>query len=164
MLNVKTKRYQLPTNTFITIGMKSVLRQYWWAFLIPIVIIIPGLFLSGWLLWLVITAVILTILFVLFWFVQFYGITKLPQGKPFFEKYHFDIRNESLLMMKNAREGMPVKWEMVQRAEKREDAFILWLSRGQFLHLPFDIFKSQLEIKWTESLLKRKKLLTGDKQ
>ena len=144
MLNVRTKRYQLPTNVFIRIGMTTVLRQYWWAFLVPIVIILPGFFLTGWLLWLVITAVVLTILFVLFWYVQFYGITQLPQGKPFFEKYHYDIRNESLLMMKNQKEGMPVKWEMVQ-----------------FLYLPFDIFNSQLEIKWTEALLKRKKLLAG---
>ena len=55
-----------------------------------------------------------------------------------------------------------MKWEMVQRAEKREDSFILWLSRGQFLLLPFEIFNSQLEIKWTEALLKRKKLLAGE--
>lgn len=162
MISVKTKFYQLPTSTFIKTGMASALKQYWWAFLVPVALIIPGFFFPKTLIWLVPSVLVLTLLYVAFWYVQFYGITQLPQGKPFFERYQYEFRNDMLLLRKNQKEGMPIKWDMIQRAERREDALLLWLSRGQFFYLPTDIFTSQNDLKWAEMLLKRKKLLGSE--
>lgn len=132
------------------------LKKYWWAFLVPLALLIPGFIWPGILIWLVPTLVVLTLLYVGFWYVQFYGVTQMPQSKPFFERYQYEFKNEHLLLMKNAREGMPIKWEMIQYAERREEGFLLWLSRGQFFYLPYSIFNSRNDEKWAEMLMRRK--------
>ena len=59
----------------------------------------------------------------------------------------------------NARQGMPVQWNMIKRAEMGKDAFILYMSKAQFIHLPYKIFNSENEKKFMETILKRKELI-----
>jgi hypothetical protein len=54
---------------------------------------------------------------------------------------------------------MQMKWEMIKKAYKEKDHFLLVVSRAQFIHLPFSIFNSENDLKFTESLLKRKNLI-----
>lgn len=162
MINVTTKKYQLDSKTYIKIAFGKVLKAYWWAFLVPIALILPGFYFTSALVWLVITAVVVTILYLLFWYIQFYGVTQLPQGKPLFEKQAYLIDQKYLGVLKNPadkKQVMGMDWKTIKSAEKREDGFILHLSLVQFIFLPFTIFNSELEIKFTETLLKRKSLL-----
>ena len=159
MLSVKTKRYQLPTQTFIKIGFSTVMRRYWWAFGVPIALIIPGFFYTPALVWLIVSAVVLTALYLLFWYIQFYGITQLPQGKTLFEKYRYEFKNEHIIIQKNEKEGMVLTWQQIQQAELRSDALLLWVSRFQFFYLPFTSFSSDNDRRWVETVLRRKKLL-----
>jgi hypothetical protein len=159
MLNVKTKRYQLPQKIFIQIGFIAAIKKYWWGFPIPLVLLIFGFIWPSAMLWMVIACLTLMLLYALFWYIQFYGITQLPQGKTLFERYSYQFENERMMIMKNDREGMVIKWAQVQKAEIREQAFLLWISKVQFFYLPFSIFGSTNDVRWTEALLKRKKLL-----
>jgi hypothetical protein len=162
MLSVKTKRYQLPTQTFIQIGFTTVLRRYWWAFLVPVAIILASVTALSYWYWFVIGAVVLTALYLLFWYIQFYGITQLPQGKTLFEKYSYEFKNEHLLIKKNEKEGMVLPWPQIQNVELRADAMLLWVGRFQFFYLPFTIFASDNDRRWVETVLKRKKLLPSE--
>ena len=163
MLNVKTKKYQLPVKTFVRIGMLNIIRdkQLRYVFLVPIALILPGLYFTGALGWLIFSAVMLTVLYLLFWGIQFYGITQVPAGKPLFEKLFYELDNKFLLIKKTPQEGMQMTWDQIKRVEKTDDAYIFYISKVQFIHLPFTIFGSETEMRFTDNLLRRKKLLPG---
>lgn len=159
---VKTKKYQLTSRTYTKIGMRKILKAQWW---LPVSIFF-GIIALNLLLnlvytntWVYIFAPIGVGLYFLFWWIQFVGATQLEQSKPMFQKFNYEIDGKQILMKLNSREGMQIKWEMIKLAEKRKDAFVLFFSNVQFLHLPFRIFNSENEIRFLETLLKRKNLL-----
>lgn len=158
MLFVKTKKYQLQTQTFIRIGFATVMKRYWWAFLVPIAIIIPGFIWPAAMPWVLGGAVLATILYLLFWYIQFYGLTQLPQGKFLFDKYAYYFDNNRILLMKNEKEGAPIQWDQIKKVEKRDNAMLLWFSPVQFLHLPYTIFNTNNEIRWLETMIRRKRI------
>lgn len=155
---VKTKKYQLETKKYVRMALGTTLKSMWWAFLIPL-----ALGSLTWVLnstnWWWISAVILTVLFVLFWYIQYTGITQLPQYAMLFEKYQYEINSQQILMKKSAREGMPIQWNQIKSASLGKDAYTLTISRGQFIYLPHRIFNSQNDMKFFETILKRKSLI-----
>jgi len=160
MLSSKTKKYQVPVNTYIKIGMTNVIKQWWWAFTIPVAIILLGIIIGGgWILGLTITAFVLTILYLLFWGVQFYGLTQVPQGKILFERLSYEFEQKQIKILKTQKEGMMMPWENIKKVTKTKDAFILKLSLVQYIHLPFDIFQTENDLKFTEKLFERKGLV-----
>lgn len=159
MLSGKTKKYKVDIKTYIRHGLEHVFRKWWWAFLVPIGIILPGLYFTGALIWLILAAVLITGLYILFWYIQFYGLQQLPQGKMVFDKYSYEFDNNGLMVKLNAKEGMPIKYDQIQLVKKKSDALLIFLSPIQFFYLPYSIFNSDADIKITESILKRKNLL-----
>ncbi|WP_339875758.1 YcxB family protein [uncultured Algoriphagus sp.] len=154
---VKTKKYQLPTGTYIKIALVNILKQQWWV--IPIAVAIAcGYF---WIpsIWWIIGAVLAYGLYVLFWAIQFTGVTQMEQNKVIFDKMAYEIDSRQILMKINTKQGMPVQWNMIKTAEKRKDAYLLYMSKAQFIHLPFRIFNSENERKFMETILKRKELI-----
>lgn len=159
MLSSKTKKYQVPVNTYVKIGLFNVIKEWWWAFAVPIVIIGIGAFLSkGWFIGLTITAVVLTILYIVFWAAQFYGLSQVPQGKVLFDKLSYEFEQKQIKIMKTQKEGMMMPWENVKNVTRTKDAFIVKLSMVQYIHLPFDIFQTENDLKFTEKLFERKGL------
>lgn len=156
---IKTKKYQLDSQTYVKIALKNVMKKYWWAWLVPTAIMLIPIFAPGALWWCFGIALTLSILYVLFWVVQFTGITKLDQYKMLFEKLSYEITSRQILIKLNTKQGMPVTWDKIQTAKKGKDHFLLELSMAQFIYLPFSIFKGDHEIKFLESVLKRKNLI-----
>ncbi len=154
---IKTKKYQLQTGTYIKMGLKSILKEQWWVILIALVICCGYFWIAS--IWWIIGAIIAYGLYVLFWAIQFTGVTQMEQNKPIFQKMAYEIDSRQILMKINAREGMPVQWNMIKRVELTKDAFVLYLSKAQFIHLPFKIFNSDNDKKFLETILKRKELL-----
>lgn len=159
---VKTKKNQLEHKTYRKIGLRNIMRTQWW---LPLSIFL-GIILLNLLLntiyrntWIYFLAPVGVGIYYLFWWVQFTGVTQLKQYQVLFEKLSYEIDSRQILMKKNAKEGMQIKWEMIKSAEKTKDAFLLYLSKAQFIFLPFKAFNSDNDIRFTESLLKRKNLL-----
>jgi len=73
-----------------------------------------------------------------------------------FEKLAYEIDSRQILMKLNAKQGMPINWGMIKRAQITKDAFIFTMSKAQFIFLPFKIFNSENEKKFVETILKRK--------
>ncbi len=73
-----------------------------------------------------------------------------------FEKLSYEISSQQILIKLNSKQGMPMKWEQIKRAQKGKDAFTLFVSKAQVVHLPFRIFNSENEIRFLETVLKRK--------
>ena len=151
---VRTKKYQLATGKYIGLALAGVLKQQWWVFLIYFAIcsgffIIPNA-------WWIIGASIALILYLLFWLVQFAGVTQLEQSKFLFNKLNYELSSQQILVKLNAKQGMPMKWDQIKRASAKKEAFLLFVSKAQLIYLPHRIFNSDNEIKFFETILKRK--------
>ncbi|MBC7922962.1 MAG: YcxB family protein [Ferruginibacter sp.] len=160
---IKTKRYKLENKTYINLAMRHLLRTQWrWA-AVPVGILLLNLVLNltgvyaNW--WIYLVALLVVVGYLLFWFIQFTGVTQLEQSKPMFQKFIYEIDSRQILMKLNTKEGMQLKWENIKGAVKEKEHFLLFFSRVQFLHLPFTIFNSENDIRFLESILKRKNLL-----
>jgi len=151
---VRTKKYQLATGKYIGLALVGVLKQQWWVFLIYFAIcsgffIIPNA-------WWIIGASIALILYLLFWLVQFAGVTQLEQSKFLFNKLNYELSSQQILVKLNAKQGMPMKWDQIKRSSAKKEAFLLFVSKAQLIYLPHRIFNSDNEIKFFETILKRK--------
>lgn len=154
---VKTKKYQLPKNTYIKIALWSVLKQQWWVSLIYVGLNLPAFFLPSW--WWFIGSTIALVLYVLFWLIQFAGATQMEQFKILFDKLAYEIDSRQILIKINTKQGMPMKWENIARAVVQKDAFTLFVNKAQIIHLPFKSFNTENEVKFVETILKRKGLV-----
>jgi hypothetical protein len=160
---IRTKKYALEPKTYINLAMRQWAKDQWkWAF-IPLALLIGNVILNvtgayhNW--WIYVVVVLGALLYVLFWGIQFTGVTQLEQNKPLFQKYVYEIDSRQILMRINAKEGGIIKWDMIQSARKTKDAYLLMMGKHQFLHLPFAIFNSDNDLRFMDSLLKRKSLL-----
>jgi hypothetical protein len=153
---VKTKKYKLETGTYIKIGLLNILKEQWWVFLIYLAICAMYFVIPSW--WWIIGATIALVLYVLFWVIQFAGIPQLEQNKILFEKLGYEIDSRQILVKVSSKQGMPITWDMVKRASVNKNDFVLVVSKAQLIHLPFRIFNNENQIKFVETILKRKGL------
>ncbi|QHT65592.1 YcxB family protein [Rhodocytophaga rosea] len=160
---VKTRKYKLENSTYIKLAMKHLLRTQWYWAAVPLGIIILNVILNltGVYpnIWIYFMAPLAIVLYLLFWAIQFTGVTQLEQNKVLFQKLLYEIDGRQILIKLNSKEGMQMKWEMIKKAYKEKDHFLLVVSKAQFIHLPYSIFNSENDIKFTESLLRRKNLI-----
>jgi hypothetical protein len=151
---VKTKKYQLESKTYIKLGLTNILKEQWWVALIALAIAFGYFWIPSW--WWISMAILAYLLYWLFWVIQFAGVSQMEQNKAIFEKMSYEIDSRQILMKISATHGMPIKWDMIKKAEVTKDAFVLTMSKAQFIHLPFRIFNSENEKKFVEAILKRK--------
>ncbi|MEL7001975.1 MAG: YcxB family protein [Bacteroidota bacterium] len=154
---VKTRKYKLESGTYIKLALKNVLKQQWWVFLIALAICAGYLWIPN--IWWFIGAGIALVLYILFWVIQFAGVTQLDQTKMLFEKLAYEINSQQVLIKLNSKQGMPIKWDQIKSASVGKDYILLVVNKAQLIHLPFKIFNSDNERKFVESILKRKSLV-----
>jgi hypothetical protein len=157
---IKTKKYKLETGFYIKKAMIALLRRQWWFIIGPIAIAALAFIWPSW--WFISIAILVVVLYLLFWAVQFTGVTQMEQNKVMFEKLSYEIDGRQILMKLNERQGMPLGWDMIKSAEKDGEAFTLFLSKAQFIHLPYRIFTHPNDVKLMDSLLRRKNLLPAN--
>lgn len=161
-MKVTTKNYRLDKKEYVKMALGAVLKQQWWASLIALAIIACYFLVPSW--WWIFAGVLAYGLFVLFWWVQFFGVTQLEQGKALFERFSYEITSQQILMKINAREGMPLKWDQIKRAQIGKDAFVLFVNKAQLIHWPYKIFNSDNEKKFVLSVLKTKGLVKKESE
>jgi len=154
---VKTRNYRLEKSVYIKMALKNILLQQWWVALIVLAICLCYFLVPS--IWWFIGAFLAAGLYLLFWWIQFYGVTQLEQGKMLFEKFSYEITSQQIVMKINPREGMPMKWDQIKSAKLTKDAFVLFVNKAQLIHLPFKIFTTENERKFLNSILKNKGLL-----
>lgn len=154
---VRTKKYQLPTKTYIKVALRAVLIQQWWVGLIYLGICAGFILVPSH--WWITGATIALALYLLFWLIQFAGITQLEQGKFMFQKMAYEISSQQILLKINTKQGMPMKWDQIKRAKRTKDAFVLFVSKAQLLYFPHKIFNNDNEIKFIDHVLRQKGLI-----
>lgn len=152
---VRTKNYKLEKKTYTRIAFRNTMKkQGWIAVLAAVAICLMYLWVPS--IWWFIGAAIGLLLYMLFWWIQFYGVTQLEQGKMLFQKFSYEISSQQILMKINPREGMPLKWDQIKSAYVDKNAFVLFVNKAQIIHLPFRIFNTENERKFLTSILKNK--------
>ena len=153
-MNVRTKKYKLETGTYIKLALMNVIREQWWVLLIAIAICCGYFFIPS--NWWFIGAGIGLVLYVLFWVIQFGGVTQMEQSKILFERLGYEINSQQILMKLSSKQGMPIKWDQVNSARVGKNYILIVISKVQLIHWPFRIFNSENERKFVETILKRK--------
>jgi hypothetical protein len=154
---VKTRNYKLDKKEYRKLALINILKKQWWVSLIVLAICLGFVWIQS--IWWFIFAILGGGLYLLFWWIQFYGVTQLEQGKMLFEKFSYEITSQQIILKLNAREGMPMKWEQIKSAQIGKDYFLLFVNKAQLIHLPFKIFNSENERKFLTSILRNKGLL-----
>ena len=80
----------------------------------------------------------------------------MEQGKFMFQKLSYEISSQQILIKVNPKQGMPMKWEQIKRAKHGKDYFVLFASKAQLVYFPYKIFNNDNEIRFMETILKRK--------
>ena len=180
-LAIRTKKTQLTTDMYTRLVMGEVWKKDWYYALIPFALgLLPALFVHSW--WWLALSVVLTVLFVLFRSAQVTGVTQMEQSKPLFERMNFEMDNKQLLLRVGPEKAMQLTWDMIGKARRDADAYLLYLKPGTppadtagwrlwlartfdvpvFLHLPLRVFNSPNDLKLFEALLRRKNLLPAE--
>ena len=151
---VKTKKYKLETGTYVKEALLNVLRQQWWVSLI-VIALCSGYFIvpSPWWFW---GTAIAVVLYLLFWVIQFVGVTQLEQSKILFEKLSYEISSAQILIKLTSKQGMPIKWDQIKSAKVNKKRIVLFVNTAQLIYLPFKAFKTENDRKFVETILKRK--------
>ena len=56
----------------------------------------------------------------------------------------------------SSKQGMPMKWDQIKRAWKDKKQFVLVINKAQMILFPYKVFKTENEVKFVETILKRK--------
>lgn len=155
----KTKKYQMDANKYVWIALENLIRKEWYYGLAPLALIVTGIFYAPGRWWMIITGLVVALGYLIFWIIQFAGLTQHEMGKMMLYKASYEIDGKNFMMKMDAKHGMPMLWSTFKKAKKGKKGFVLTVSKAQFFYLPFDIFKSDNDIRFVESLLKNKKLL-----
>ena len=160
---IKTKKFALEKNKYTSISMKQFFKDQMKWVLVPLAIIainaVLNLTHTYKNIWIYIFAFVGTGLYILFWYIQYIGITQLEQYKQLFQKYRYEIDSRQIMMKLNEKEGSLIKWDVIRNATKDKTGYILNISHGQFIYLPFDVFTSDNDRRMMDKILKDKSLI-----
>jgi hypothetical protein len=162
-LAIKTKKYGLEKNKYIAMCMRQLFANQWkWAFL-PLALVGLNVFLnlSGTYknYWIYIFLAIGVVGYILFWLIQFSGITQLAQYKQLFDKYRYEIDSRQIFMKISDKEGGMIKWDMILSAYKDKEAYVLEMGKYQFIYLPLAIFNNDNDRKLMDKIMRDKGLI-----
>jgi hypothetical protein len=162
-LAIKTKKYGLEKNKYIAMCMRQLFANQWkWAFL-PLALVGLNVFLnlSGTYknYWIYIFLAVGVVGYILFWLIQFTGITQLAQYKQLFDKYRYEIDSRQIFMKISDKEGGIIKWDMILSANKDKEAYILEMGQYQFIYLPFAIYNNDNDRKLMDKIMRDKGLI-----
>lgn len=155
----KTKKFQMDPNDYILLATKNLISEQWWYIFGPITLGCLSFIWPGGAGWFITFAILIPILYLLFWMAQFAGVTKMEQSKMMFDKLSYEIDSRQILMKLNPKMGSQIPWETITKAKKGKDYFLLVAGKAQFIKLPFDVFQNANMVQFTESILRRKELL-----
>ena len=167
-MKITTKKYQLDSKDYVGLGMNNILTIHPWKWVsgIPAVISLIGLFLPG-APWWIGSSIVLYLLYILFWYIQFAGMAQSEQGKMLFEKVSYEITSQQLLVKINTKQGYPINWKQITHIKARPDYYALFVEGKKnisihIIYLPVSIFNSPNEIRFFESVLKTKGFITEE--
>jgi hypothetical protein len=158
-MKVVTKKFELTKKKYIQLGLNILIKtEGIWA-LAPLAVIIIGYFIPHGFVWMLSLAILGALGYVGFRLLQMVGFTQHEMSKTFFYRVNYELDGKHLLLKIDAKNGMPIEWKNFQKIYKLKDGYLLSIARGQFIFLPYNIFKNENDKKLTEVIFSRKSLI-----
>ena len=151
---VRTKKFQMEKGQYIRKGFYNLLLEQWWVILIYLLLCSMNFYIPS--IWWIIGSSIALIIYVLFWLIQFFGVTQVEQSSYMFERLSYEISSNQIMMKINNKQGMPIKWDTVKKVKIQKDCFLFKLNIVQFIIFPYKVFNNENEIRFIKSILNRK--------
>ena len=151
---IRTKKFQMNKSQYIKKGFFNLLIEQWWVLIIYLGVCGMYYFIPS--LWWIIGGSIALFLYLIFWLIQFFGVTQVEQSSYMFERLSYEISSNQLMMKINNKQGMPIKWESIKKVKIQSDGFLFKLNVVQFIIFPFRVFNNENEIRFLKSILNRK--------
>ena len=151
---VRTKKFQMEKGQYIRKGFFNLLSEQWWVIFIYLLLCSMNFYIPS--IWWIIGSSIALILYVLFWLIQFFGVTQVEQSSYMFERLSYEISSNQIMMKINNKQGMPIKWDTVKKVKIQKDCFLFKLNIVQFIIFPYKVFNNENEIRFIKSILNRK--------
>ena len=114
----KTKKYQMDANKYVWIALENLIRKEWYYGLAPLALIVTGIFYAPGRWWMIITGLVVALGYLIFWIIQFAGLTQHEMGKMMFYKASYEIDGKNFMMKMDAKHGMPMLWSTFKKAKK----------------------------------------------
>ena len=151
---VRTKKFQMEKGQYIRKGFYNLLLEQWWVILIYLLVCSMNFYIPS--IWWIVGSSTALILYVLFWLIQFFGVTQVEQSSYMFERLSYEISSNQIMMKINNKQGMPIKWDTVKKVKIQKDCFLFKLNIVQFIIFPYKVFNNENEIRFIKSILNRK--------
>ena len=151
---VRTKKFQMEKGQYIRKGFYNLLLEQWWVILIYLLVCSMNFYIPS--IWWIVGSSTALILYVLFWLIQFFGVTQVEQSSYIFERLSYEISSNQIMMKINNKQGMPIKWDTVKKVKIQKDCFLFKLNIVQFIIFPYKVFNNENEIRFIKSILNRK--------
>ena len=151
---VRTKKFQMNKSDYIKKGFFNLILEQWWVLLIYFAICSINFFIPS--IWWIIGGSIALFLYLIFWLIQFFGVTQVEQSSYMFDKLSYEISSSQIMMKLNNKQGMQIKWDTIKKVKIQKDGFLFKLNIVQFIIFPFKVFNNENEIRFLKSILNRK--------
>tara|TARA_B100000686_G_scaffold176739_1_gene183757 strand:+ start:93 stop:566 length:474 start_codon:yes stop_codon:yes gene_type:complete len=151
---VRTKKFQMGKGQYIRKGFFNLLSEQWWVIFIYLLLCSMNFYIPS--IWWIVGSSTALILYVLFWLIQFFGVTQVEQSSYMFERLSYEISSNQIMMKINNKQGMPIKWDTVKKVKIQKDCFLFKLNIVQFIIFPYKVFNNENEIRFIKSILNRK--------
>ena len=113
---VRTKKFQMNKSDYIKKGFFNLILEQWWVLLIYFAICSINFFIPS--IWWIIGGSIALFLYLIFWLIQFFGVTQVEQSSYMFDKLSYEISSSQIMMKLNNKQGMPIKWDTIKIFKK----------------------------------------------
>lgn len=155
-MKIITKSFALPKSIYIKIGLLNTFKQYKLRIIVPLLVIscILAIIFKYWIIFSII--LVSSILCILYWYLQFYIATKLPQNATMFQKLYYEISDRQITLFLRPNYGANIQWNMVKNIWKYKNDYVLVMSRVQFFYFPLSIFKTPVDYELFETIILRK--------
>ena len=116
---VRTKKFQMNKSDYIKKGFFNLILEQWWVLLIYFAICSMNFILPS--VWWIIGGSIALFLYLIFWLIQFFGVTQVEQSSYMFDKLSYEISSSQIMMKLNNKQGMPIKWDTLKKVKIQKD-------------------------------------------
>ena len=137
---VRTKKFQMGKGQYIRKGFFNLLSEQWWVIFIYLLLCSMNFYIPS--IWWIVGSSTALILYVLFWLIQFFGVTQVEQSSYMFERLSYEISSNQIMMKINNKQGMPIKWDTVKKVKIQKDCFLFKLNIVQFIIFPYKVFNN----------------------
>ena len=103
-----------------------------------------------------ITSLLFEILYILFWIIQVNSVQYVPQNAILFEKMCYIFSPENIILSLDVNRCSQIEWKQIIKVKYRKDYVVMFVSKVQFLYVPFSAFRSNIEKTLFLNLLKTK--------